>query len=204
MTDVTRIVDLPENITMQVNDNSIRSNGIDTSYKPIDVHPNPYGHPPPSIQSIPSPSQMQNILPPNQHTLPSRDIPMDTTNIVQDPQIQPNYIPPLPASAKQTTEYMKNMDEINDRKVDEHKEKINKQNKMETLIEQGQIPLIISVLFFIFNMPIVNNYFIKNFSFLSIINADGNFNTNGLIIKSLIFGGIYYILSQSINILTEL
>ena len=204
MTDVTRILDLPENITMQVNDNSIRSNGVDTSYKPIDIHPNPYGHPPPSVQSIPTPSQMQNILPNNQQTLPSRDIPMTTTNIVQDPQIQPNYIPPLPESAKQTTEYMKTLDENNDKRITEHNNQIKKQSKLENLIEQGQIPLIISVLFFIFNMPVVNSYIIKHFSFLSIISDDGNFNTNGLIFKSIIFGGIYYLLSQCVNLLTEL
>ena len=134
MTDVTRILDLPENITMQVYDNSIRSNGVDTSYKPIDIHPNPYGHPPPSVQSIPTPSQMQNILPNNQQTLPSRDIPMTTTNIVQDPQIQPNYIPPLPESAKQTTEYMKTLDENNDKRITEHNNQIKKQSKLENLI----------------------------------------------------------------------
>ena len=147
---------------------------------------------------------MQQYLPNNQQTLPSQDIPMTTTNIVQDPQVQPNYIPPLPESTKQTTEYMKTLDEYNDKKINEHNTQMNKRSKLENLIEQGQIPLIISVLFFIFNMPIVNSYIIKHFSFLSIISDDGNFNTNGLIFKSIIFGGLYYLMSQSINILTEL
>ena len=56
MADSTRIMDLPENITMQMNtgQNSIsRGDGMNTSYSPMDIHPNPYGHPPPSVPSIP-------------------------------------------------------------------------------------------------------------------------------------------------------
>ena len=66
MTDTTRIMDLPENITMQMNPTA-RGDGINTSYSPMDVHPNPYGHPPPSVPSMPTPSsQNQQSLPPSQ------------------------------------------------------------------------------------------------------------------------------------------
>ena len=64
MSDITRIMDLPENVTMQMNTNGDRSSGLNNSYSPMDVHPNPYGHPPPSVPSMPTPtstgpSQMQ-------------------------------------------------------------------------------------------------------------------------------------------------
>ena len=88
MTDTTRIMDLPENITMQMNPTT-RGDGINTSYSPMDVHPNPYGHPPPSVPSMPTPSsQNQQSLPPPQMAPPQM-------TVLQQPQLQEQqYLPP--------------------------------------------------------------------------------------------------------------
>ena len=79
MNDTTRIMDLPENVTMQMNTHE-RGNGINTSYAPMDVHPNPYGHPPPSIPSIPTPSsnnrnQRSQGIPPQSIPLSQQHLP---------------------------------------------------------------------------------------------------------------------------------
>ena len=126
---VTRIMDLPENITLANTMNSNPNPTVsvtkkdttmqNTTYQTIDPHPNPYGHPPPSVPSYPSPSfqqgQGQQGLPiqPNQNQyLPPRDMPMDPTNYTIDANVQANYIPPIPQEKVQTTnEFMRRYEE---------------------------------------------------------------------------------------------
>ena len=207
MSDTTRIADLPENITMHVNETRRRNDGSDTSYKPIDVHPNPYGHPPPSVQSLPTPSDSNRAppssIPMTQQNLPSRDIPQQTTHLVQDPQVQPNYVPPIPPQVRKTTHYMKQYNDVTEEKVKTHLKEKEEQSKFDRLIEQGQIPILVGVLFFMFHMPVVDNYIMKYMAFLCIQDTDGNFNITGLVMKSIVFGGMYYSLSQIIQFLSE-
>lgn len=200
----TRIMDLPENVTIQMNTNE-RGDGINTSYSPIDVHPNPYGHPPPSVPSMPTPSAstMQAAVPTIHQQLPSRDIPRDQTHLIQDPGVQPNYIPPIPENVKKTAEYMKQYDEVNDRKMREHDTEKIKQSRMDTFYEEGQIPILVAVLFFIFHMPVVTSYLYKNLSFLKLHDLDGHFNMYGLLWQSAMFGCLFYGVTKVVNILSE-
>jgi hypothetical protein len=198
MDSVTRISDLPENITLVPKQQQVSQ--IQTpvsSYAPIDAHPNPYGHPPPSVPSYPAPSFQQS--------LPPRDIPKDSINYTNDAQVQPNYIPPLPAvSMNISNEYMMKYEQEKQKEWKEHAEKKRKQSRFETIIENSQIPIFVALLFFIFHMPIVNNYIFRKFSFLSIYDTDGNFNTYGLLLKSALFGFIYYFFSGLTQWLSEI
>lgn len=234
MSDTTRIMDLPENITMQMNP-STRGDGINTSYSPIDVHPNPYGHPPPSVPSIPNPSGTSNMqslppvppsnstqnfqephtnmyppqqqvptVPPNQVTLPSRDIPQNTANLVQDVQVQPNYVPPVSDSNQKTADYMKQYDAINEEKIRTHNAQMAKEQSTDDFMEKIQLPVLVMLLFFIFHMPIVDTFVFKRLSFLSIHNVDGNFNMNGMILQSVLFGVMIYFLQYIRNFMASL
>jgi hypothetical protein len=210
MSDTTRIMDLPENITMQMNPTT-RGDGMNTSYSPMDMHPNPYGHPPPSAASIPTPSsvppqQMQQQMPQQmpQQTLPSRDIPQDQGSLVQDIQVQPNYVPPVPDTVRTTAEYMKQYDETTDRKIAAHKQEKESQSRMDKMVEQGQVPVLVAMLFFIFQMPIVDVYVFKYLSFMALHDTDGNFTLNGLIMRSAAFGAIFYGITYVINMLSLL
>lgn len=182
MSDITRIMDLPENITMQMTPGA-RGDGINTSYSPMDVHPNPYGHPPPSVPSMPTPS----FQAPPQQRLPSRDIPQDQSHLVQDPEVIANYIQPV-----KTGDYMRQYEDATNAKLESHKKEKESKSRVDKLVEEGQIPILVAMLFFIFHMPIVDNYLMKNFSFLSIFDTDGNFSFNGLIMRSAAFGGLYH------------
>jgi hypothetical protein len=194
MDSVTRISDLPENITMITK--AGQQNPI-SSYAPIDAHPNPYGHPPPSVPSYPTPSFQQ--------TLPQRDMPKDPSVYTNDEQIQANYIPPLPAiSMNISNEYMKNYEKEKEKEWKEHAEKKRKQSRFETIIENSQIPIFVAILFFIFHMPIVNNYIFRKLSFLAIYDSDGNFNTYGLLLKSILFGISFYSFSGITQWLSEI
>ena len=64
--------------------------------------------------------------------------------------------------------------------------------------ERLQIPILVGLLFFIFQMPVFNTFLRKNFTFLALYNEDGNFNIVGLIFKSVLFGGIFYMMQQFI------
>ena len=188
----TRIADLPENITIQNSSTNQRS----ASYAPIDVHPNPYGHPPPSVPNIPTPSYAPP--PQTQYKLPERDIPM-VSDSRQDEQVQANYIPP----AVKTVDYMKQYEEATEKKVREHVQEKQKQSRIDFLIEQGQIPILVAVLFYIFQMPIFSRLVLIPLSFLGLYDTDGNLNTYGILLKSSLFGLCYYLVTQSIQFLSE-
>lgn len=205
MADSTRIMDLPENITMQMNTGANngannRGDGMNTSYSPIDVHPNPYGHPPPSVPSMPSPAAFPKV----QQRLPSRDIPMDQSHLVQDPQIQANYIPPVTNTVRQTAEYMRQYDELTEKKVAAHFRETEKKSKMDTLYDEGQIPVLVAVLFFIFHMPIVTSTLYKYLGFLKLHDVDGHFNMSGLILQSSMFASMFYGASKLADVLSKL
>ena len=196
MDSVTRISDLPENITMVQGQGQGPTNAI-SSYTPIDVHPNPYGHPPPSIPSYPSPSFQQS--------LPPRDMPKDQTIYTNDEQIQANYIPPLPPiQMNLSQEYMQKYEKEKEKEWKEHAEKKRKQSRIEVIIENSQIPIFVAILFFIFHMPVVNNYIFRKLSFLAIHDADGNFNIYGLVLKSVLFGLTYSFFSGFTEWLSEI
>ena len=215
-------MDLPENITLANTMNSnpnptvsvSKKDGTmqNTTYQTIDPHPNPYGHPPPSVPSYPSPSfqqgQGQQGLPiqPNQNQyLPPRDMPMDPTNYTNDEQIQANYIPPIPQGKVQTTnEFMRRYEEEKERELKTHQEKKKKKSKKDEIIEQSQVPIFVAVLFFLFNMPLVNSMIFKRLAFLQIYDTEGHLNTYGLFLKSASFGLIYYVASLLIDWLAEI
>jgi len=192
MDSVTRISDLPENVTMMQGP----TNAI-SSYAPIDVHPNPYGHPPPSVPTYPTPSFQQ--------PLPPRDMPKDPTVYTHDEQIQANYIPPLPPiQMNLSNEYMKKYEQEKEKEWKEHVEKKRKKSRFENIVENGQIPIFVAILFFIFHMPVVNTYIFRKLSFLAIYDNDGNFNTYGLLLKSALFGIVYYFFSGFTEWLSEI
>ena len=77
--------------------------------------------------------------------LPSRDIPQTTEQLTQDPNIQPNYIPP-PALK----------DYINDTDEDiigsyHRQEKI--ENNLDAVYDELQSPLLLGILYFVFQLP---------------------------------------------------
>jgi hypothetical protein len=221
---MTRIVDLP--------DQQFAQNGLGTDmYIPINGHPNPYGIPPPPAGGIAPPQQTQtgptqyantmyssNVQgqghnPPmqtpeqfnemfaqQQYRLPQRDIPMNVSEHVQDEQIQPNYIP----APKITTDYIQEYQESADRKVREYEEKKMREKTAATWLDEFQTPILIGLLYFIFQLPIINTLIFKRFAFLSIYREDGNFNVLGLTLKCLLFGVLFYTVNKSIEMISNL
>jgi hypothetical protein len=221
---MTRIVDLPDT------SGAFEQNGLGADmYIPINGHPNPYGLPPPPAGGIAPPQQTQSINTqykntmyssniqqvPNapqysqeqfnemftqqQQRLPQRDIPMNISEHMQDEQIQANYIP----KPKLTSDYIHEYQESTDRKIREHEEKKMREKRAASWFDEVQIPIMIALLYFIFQLPIINTVIFKRFSFLSIYRDDGNFNLLGLTMKSILFASMFYSFHKSIEFISN-
>jgi hypothetical protein len=120
-------------------------------------------------------------------SLPSRDIPLDETKMSMDNISKPNYIP-------KNEDYITNIYETYEDMNENQRKKKNKQDSLEVLYDEMQTPLLLSVLYFIFQLPSFNNILSKYIK--SIFKTDGNLNIYGLITKSVLFALSYYSLDK--------
>lgn len=174
------------------------------NYQPINVHPNPYGTPivTPDGVPMPEPSPQRNQQPVSQQnytvdnvphqTLPSRDIPQNALEYQQDEEIQPNHIP----SIKLTSDYIKDYEKVNNEELRMHREKKYRQETAQEKISEFQIPILVGIMYFIFQIPIINTWMRKYLAFANLHTEDGNFRVSGLIFKSLLFGALYYLMQS--------
>jgi hypothetical protein len=126
-------------------------------------------------------------------TLPSRDIPSTTTHF-SDEQVKPNFVPTPQESEQQ--DYIQNSNtehEILARRIKNG----NSRDSLEILYDEFQIPIIIGLLYFIFQLPVVKSKFLVILP--SLYNNDGNPNLTGYILNSLFFGVLYYVISKSLT-----
>jgi hypothetical protein len=124
--------------------------------------------------------------------LPSRDIPMTTTGHSTDPQIQPNYVPP----PQNNIDYIKNYEQTSDMINDYHKNQ-NRENSLDEMYNEIQTPLLLAVLYFLFQLPFFRKFL---FRYLPVLfSNDGNFNINGFLFTSVLFGLVFYSLNKITN-----
>jgi hypothetical protein len=195
MESTTRIDDLPENITMRIPN---EQPGQVPTYAPMNIHPNPYGNSlQPNVMPLPQPKvRFQEEMP--QMRLPSRDIPMDQTIYQQDEEIQPNYIP----HSEMSTDYVKDYEEITEENIHSYENQKENMSMVDRILSDLQTPILVALLFFIFQMPMINTMFYRNFSFLSVYNTDGNINFYGIALKSIVFGSIFYGFQTTVHYLS--
>lgn len=118
--------------------------------------------------------------------LQSRDISQNTQGYTQDAQIQPNYIPP-----SSNIDYIKDYEDNGDI-INNYNKRIETENSLDQLYDELQIPLLIAVLFFLFQLPIFKKFLFQYFPILFF--KDGNINIYGYVFTSLLFGLLYYLL----------
>ena len=125
--------------------------------------------------------------------LSSRDIPMITSNISNDAQIQPNYVPPPPQN---NVDYIKEYEQTSDM-IDNYNRNTNRQNSLDDMYNEIQTPLLLAVLYFLFQLPFFRKFLYSYFPVL--FSNDGNLNINGFGFTSILFGLIFYILNKVTN-----
>ena len=122
--------------------------------------------------------------------LQSRDIPMITTSLSNDPQIIPNYIP---HSSSNNVDYIKNYTNKNDI-IDNYNKKTNMNNSVNDIYNEIQIPLLLAVLYFLFQLPFFKNFLYKYLPLL--FSNDGNYNIKGFLFISVLFGVLFHFLMK--------
>ena len=123
--------------------------------------------------------------------LSSRDIPMNSNGIIADPQVMPNYVPPPPPLNK---DYITNYEQTADMISDYNKNK-QMNNSLDDMYNEIQTPGLLAVLYFLFQVP-----FFKRFLYTYIpllFSNDGNYNINGYLFTSLLFGILFHFLMKT-------
>jgi hypothetical protein len=191
MSDSTSILDLPtdpvgggnvsNNISMAATENVAQQSGQPSAGLSLDQS---------TISLIVNGLQQASIS--GATLLPSRDIPMTTTGHSTDPQIQPNYVP----QPQNPVDYIKNYEQSSDM-VDEYNKNMSHQNSLDDMYNEIQTPLLLAVLYFLFQLPFFRKFLFSYFPIL--FSNDGNFNINGFIFSSVLFGLLFYTLNKVTN-----
>ena len=121
--------------------------------------------------------------------LPSRDIPMTSTNITHDQQVQPNYIP----MHERQMDYIKNYED-NSNIVDNYNKHEQYNNSVDDMYNEIQTPLLMAVLYFLFQLPFFRKFLFGYFPVL--FSKDGNLNLYGFVFNSILFGLLFYMLNK--------
>ena len=123
-------------------------------------------------------------------SLPSRDIPRQQTHITNDSETRANYIPEGP------DDYIK-IHQSNEDIVRRNAERNESNNKVNDIYDELSLPLMIGVLYFMFQLPIVRK---KLFKFLPMLfNKDGNPNLSGYIVNSVSFAALSLLMMKGVN-----
>ncbi len=125
--------------------------------------------------------------------LQSRDIPMNTSNLTHDVNIQPNFIPHPQSQNNTQPDYIQNYQETNDI-INDYNNSIKNNNSLDDLYNEIQIPILLAVLYFLFQLPIFRKYLFTYFPIL--FSKDGNLNINGYLFMSALFGILFYLINK--------
>jgi hypothetical protein len=124
--------------------------------------------------------------------LPSRDIPQNTLPIMQDQQTKPNFVP------NETNDYIGDI-LSKEQVLKDNTKKQNQSDNLDYIYERLQVPVIVAILYFLFQLPAVRS---KLLTFLpALFNKDGNPNFYGYVFNSIIFGSLYALLIKGIPLL---
>ena len=121
--------------------------------------------------------------------LPSRDIPMNTTGMMNDAQINPNYVPNN-YKKEENSDYIGEHEEEEAMNEARYTNNVNNDDTMENIYKLIQVPLLVGILYFSFQLPVFRKYMLKYVP--SVFSIDGNYNIRGLVFVSSLFGLGYF------------
>ena len=121
--------------------------------------------------------------------LPSRDIPMNTTGMMNDAQINPNYVPNN-YKKEENGDYIGEHEEEEAMNEARYTNNVNNVDTMENIYKLIQVPLLVGILYFAFQLPVFRKYLLKYIP--SVFSTDGNYNIRGLVFVSSLFGLGYF------------
>lgn len=190
MSDATSILDLP---TDPVGGGTVNGNVVMTAHEESPAAPTASGDnqlDPNTIKQFVN--GLQHAIMTGATALPSRDIPMNTTSINADPQVQPNYVPPPPPNA---VDYIRQYDQSTSDMIDQYNQKKRASNSLDEMYNEIQTPLLLAVLYFLFQLPFFKKFFYTYVPFL--FSNDGNYNIQGFLFISVLFGSLFHFLMKT-------
>ena len=124
--------------------------------------------------------------------LPSRDIPRDTLHLATDVQVNADHIP----LQEKMRDYIGDYDDTQE-VIKKHMEEKANYNRLETIYNDIQTPVLIMLLYFLFQLPVVNSMVFKVFP--KLFHKDGNLTMSGLLLKTSLYGAAYYGIMKGIS-----
>ena len=157
-----------------------------------------HGGPPPQYAQGPEPPmpQITSMKPQPPNRLPSRDIPQSTLGLTQDETVLPNYVP----AKKLTRDFVKDEEDLSEERITHRKQSKQQAKTREEWIRELQVPALIAVLYYLFQLPFAQDLFQRLLPYLPILFSEGVPNVYGLIAKALLFGAAFYFLSRSTDL----
>jgi hypothetical protein len=122
--------------------------------------------------------------------LPSRDMPINSLAMQHDEQIKPNYIPQSHSKAGDD-DYIKRYETSDDVRTNNRRSQ-NRMDSLEAIYTEFQMPILLGVLYFIFQMPVLRTHMLNFIP--ALFNKDANLNLVGLVAMSSAYAIAYYII----------
>ena len=132
----------------------------------------------------------------NMTTLPSRDIPQNQAEHTNDPQVQPNHVP-----VKQGG-FIEDFDTTHANVYREQIQQQENQNQIENVYDSLQTPIMISVIYFIFQLPFLHKMLFKYAP--SLFLRERQLSISGYLFKTLLFGSTYYFIQHIVKSLSAI
>jgi len=124
-------------------------------------------------------------------SLPSRDIPMNQSQVNMDQAARANYVP-QPAEHVDYIGNTQTTDEI----IAHSNMNKQREDTLDSLYDEVQTPILIAILFFVFMIPSVRALLFKSFPML--LKTDGNPTLGGYLYIAGLFGTSYFILNKTL------
>lgn len=123
--------------------------------------------------------------------LPSRDIPQQQVHITQDNSARPNFVPQNSSEdyigSGQSSEDIIRRNALKQKTI----------SKVDSLYNDLQTPILIAVLYFVFQLPIIRKNVLRILP--PLFKKDGNPNLMGYIFNSVTFALLYYVTNSGIS-----
>ena len=124
--------------------------------------------------------------------LPSRDIPSSTLSMQHDQITKPNFVPTNDAN----NDYIGNIID-REREIRDNQKKQNHSDNIDYIYQQLQIPILVGIIYFLFQLPVVRKHML---AFLpNLFNKDGNPNLSGYVFNSIMFALLYALLLKGLS-----
>ena len=182
-----------ENITLKTEEKNIV---IDNKMQELqaqrdaDINQKPKG-PPPSMDVNEFVNGLQEATSSGMTKLPSRDIPIDQNAVLKDVQVKPNFVP-----ESSPTDYITEH-QTSEEIIRQNAKKQKSADSLDVIFSELSLPLMISVLYFMYQLPVVRRTFLKTLPMC--YSKSGELKLTGYLANSIVFGGIIYAVSKVMN-----